>query len=278
MLLFPGGTFAASRDFSFGLHLFEEGDYYRAITEFERYRFFEPGSKNAEGALWLVAAAYLKGEKWDLALKNFSEYRSKYPASSRAKAADFFAAESLYEARKLDMSRSAYAGLLEGEFALNSRLRLASLSLIEGQWESAAVQFSEARKLPGAFPELDRWEQLSRQGQMLRPKSPGLALLYSAVIPGSGQMASGYVQDGLSSLAMVGGFAAWAAFFFYNQQNTPGIIFSTAGGIFYLANLHGAVLAAQRSNRERPRALIKQILDEVGEKGSPEPDLKPWIK
>lgn len=276
-------AWAGPSEFDYGVHLFGDGDYYRSISELQRIRYFNPKSKEAEGALWLIADAYLKGEKWDLAQQSYEDFISAYPTSPHAVEAGFFRAEAAYEARKLDEAKKAYVGLLEnpglGDLALTARLRLASLSLINGQWLDAASQFSEARKLDqGRLSELERWEKLSMQGQAIKPYSVSLAVLSSAVIPGSGQMECGYLSDGLSTLVLVGGLAAWSAYFYATHQQLSGTVFCAVGGIFYLGNLQGAILAAKRANRDRPRAIIKQILDEVGDQAAPEPDLKPWIK
>ena len=279
LLAVAAGLGAATKDFEYGVHLFRDGDYYRAITELERFRYFEPKAKESEAALWLVAAAYLKGEKWEQAAKNYDDFALAYPQSRRLGGALFFKAESLYESRKLAAAREAFAAVHDPQFGATPQLRLASMDLIEGHWDQAAKQFDGAKKIePARLSDLQRWESLSLQGQAMKPFSPALAFLSSAIIPGSGQMEAGYLSDGLSSLLAVGGFAAWAAYFFSNQQATQGAIFGVAGGIFYLANLHGAVIAAQRANRNRPRALIKQILDEVGGRAAPEPDLNDWVE
>jgi hypothetical protein len=272
----PAG--AAPRDFEYGLHLFEEGDYYRAVTELERFRYFEPKSREAEAALWLVATSYFKGAKWEQAGQRYAEFAGSYPRSPRAWQAGFYAAESLFESRKLPEARQAFEALLPGaepKFLLPTQLRLASLHLIEGRWDDAAARFAEAKKAPqGRLEQLERWERLSLEGKAFQSKSPALSFALSALLPGAGQAYSGYWGDGFSSLLMVGGFAAWSAFFYGSNQHSAGALFACAGGVFYLSNLHGALLAAKRANKETPRARMKLILDEMSATASPEPE--PW--
>ena len=274
---------AGPTEFDYGVHLFETGDYYRSITELERVRFFSPQSKESEGALWLIADAYLKGEKWDLAAQSYNDFLETYPTSPHAVEAGFFRAEAIYEARKLEEAKEAYIGLLKnpalGDLAAVAHLRLASLSLVNEEWQDAALQFSEAGKLEqGRLGELEDWEKLCRQGQALQANSMSLALLSSALIPGSGEMESGYVSDGVSSFILVGGLLAWSAYFYATHQQLSGTVFGVVGGVFYLGNLQGTVLAVQRANRDRPRALIKKILDDLAQQAVPDPNLEPWIK
>jgi TM2 domain-containing membrane protein YozV len=273
---------AEPKDYSYGLHLFEEGDYYRAVTELERFRFFEPKAKEAEAALWLVASSYFKGAKWEQAGQRYAEFAQSYPKSPKARQAAFYAAESLFEARKLPEARQAFEALLpaaEPAYLLPLQLRLASLHLIVGRWSEAAEQFAQAKKAPeGRLEQLERWERLSLEGKSFQPKSQPLAFALSTIIPGAGQMYSGYVGDGFSSLLMVGGFAAWSAFFYSGKQDTPGTLFACAAGVFYLSNLHGALVSAKRANKELPRARMKLILDEMSGTASPDPDPRPWAK
>ena len=49
----------------FADHLLAKGDYYRAITEYERVLFFHPGSALAKTARFRIAEAYLRGERYD---------------------------------------------------------------------------------------------------------------------------------------------------------------------------------------------------------------------
>jgi tetratricopeptide (TPR) repeat protein len=274
---------AAPSAFDYGLKLFEEGDYYRSITELDRFRFFSPKDKNSEAALWLIADAYFRGEKWDLAQKSYEDFLEAYPSSPRAIEASFFRAESAYEARNLGLARDAYLKLLGQSsppaLALSARLRLASLSLIDGKWLEAKSRFEDAAKEdPQRLDSYQRWEKLTNEGMALRPYSVSLAVLSSAVIPGSGQMECGYWSDGLSALTLVGGLAAWSAYFYATHQQLSGTVFGVVGGVFYLGNLQGAVLAAKRGNRERPRTLIKEILEEIGSRPSPSPSLEPWVQ
>ena len=51
-----------------GDYFFEDGDYYRAITEYKRFLFFFPQSLRAEEALWKITSSYFEGKKWDEAL------------------------------------------------------------------------------------------------------------------------------------------------------------------------------------------------------------------
>ena len=55
----------------FGDHLFRQGDYYRAITEYERFVFLAPEPSAAAEVRLRIGEAYYFGEKWDAAARIF---------------------------------------------------------------------------------------------------------------------------------------------------------------------------------------------------------------
>ena len=56
---------------AFGDHLFRQGDYYRAITEYERFAFLSPEHPDVAEVRLRIGEAYYFGEKWDAAARMF---------------------------------------------------------------------------------------------------------------------------------------------------------------------------------------------------------------
>ena len=56
---------------AFGDHLFRQGDYYRAITEYERFAFLAPEHPDVAQVRLRIGEAYYFGEKWDAAARMF---------------------------------------------------------------------------------------------------------------------------------------------------------------------------------------------------------------
>ena len=52
----------------FAEHLRSQGDYYRAITEYERVLFLAPGKALAPQVRLQIAACYVQGKKWETAV------------------------------------------------------------------------------------------------------------------------------------------------------------------------------------------------------------------
>ncbi|MDD4737561.1 MAG: hypothetical protein PHP44_15790 [Kiritimatiellae bacterium] len=67
------GTGEADEVLGFADHLFEQTDYYRAITEYERYLFFMPESPRAPWVRYRIAESYLRGEQYEEAMLRFGK-------------------------------------------------------------------------------------------------------------------------------------------------------------------------------------------------------------
>ena len=89
--------------------------------------------------------------------------------------------------------------------------------------------------------------------------------LLSTLIPGLGKMYTGDVYDGLFSfcvIGLLGGMAAWS-FYEEGKQSVKGWIYSSIGGIFYLGNIYGSVVSAQKQDAdiiEKVRELFEHYL------------------
>ncbi len=274
---------ASGRDFEFGLSLFDKGDYYRAISELERFRFFEPKAPEAERALRLIGAAYLKGEKWGLAAEQFSRYLELYPRSSWARQALYFKGEALYEARDINAAREALGQVKDDakadELARRSAaLRLASLDLAGGEYRQAADRFAQVSAGltdPVLAQRVTGWQIQAINIDKIPKLSPRLLTLSSAIIPGSGQAWAGYKKDGFSAFLLTAAFAGWSIYYFSQNQQTPGWVFAVPATVFYFGNLQGAYLAGKRANRERPRQAMRQIFEGIQSLPLPEVETGP---
>src|SRR5512139_3812192 len=57
----------------------DEGEYYRAITEYKRLLILFPDSERADYALFRIGEAYYNGEEYDASARSFSSLREKHP-------------------------------------------------------------------------------------------------------------------------------------------------------------------------------------------------------
>lgn len=88
-------------------------------------------------------------------------------------------------------------------------------------------------------------------------KSPALAALMSAVVPGSGKAYSSNWKDGLVSLIFTAGMAlqSYRNFNKFGVNNHRGWIYGGIGLGFYLGNIYGGVKSTKDYNRKKINAL-----------------------
>ncbi len=95
-----------------------------------------------------------------------------------------------------------------------------------------------------------------------KDKSPALAGVLSAIVPGSGKWYSGRVGEGVMSFVTSGVFAlqAWEGYRKDGSASARFIIFSSAFGVFYTANIWGTVVSVkmekERFNKKTNEAIL----------------------
>ena len=247
-----------------------EGEYYRAITEYKKFLILFPDSERADYALFKMGNAYYKGEEYAPAARTFSALREKYPGSSNANEAHFLEAFSYWKAKQYKKAQDTFKALVdtqpESEYAPRA---LAASSLVALDEDNALASRQDLERFIELYPEhplLDKVQEalaLIDQYRDLPQKSPVLAGVMSAIIPGSGYMYAGHYGDGATAFLINGLFIAGTVIGI-NEENYP--VAAIVGGIgipFYLGNIYGSANAAKKWNRaakEEVRAKIHVAL------------------
>ena len=255
---------APDRTLDFADHLYNRGDFGRAISEYQRYLFTAS-----------VGEMYHAHYRVGASLMQLDEYR-------RAPSHFLRAARHTKHAALRDSAYVGYlGGLLAGKrttrlfnaadtlsFASHSSQRRlyqmkALAHLRQGAW-SAAEQSLKRMPPPAAEkgnPVAARISELATRGQHLPRKSSWLAGTMSAVVPGTGKMYAGRTSDGLYSLALIGS-ASWLAYRGFRDDGTSsvkGLLFGSVGAVLYVGNIYGSVVAVRLYNANHEEDLQRDI-------------------
>jgi len=253
---------------AFADHLFETGDYYRAITEYERVVFFDPDAATALAARYRIAMSYYRGGKYSLAARHFRNLAERYPDEAFGKKAAFMVAESHY---KDDDYRSAIAAL--GAFLERypadpethpALILLGRCHLREGNWERAREIFET---VPPASASGDTARGLAlgaRKYPDVPMKSPALAGTLSALVPGAGQLYVGRTRDAAAAF-LLNALFVWAAVEAFDRGNnvTGGILLAFEAG-WYSGNIFNAVGGARKFNRRIRQEYLDDLQNRYG--------------
>jgi outer membrane protein assembly factor BamD (BamD/ComL family)/TM2 domain-containing membrane protein YozV len=244
----------------------QEGEYYRAVTEYKKFLILFPDSAKADYASFGIAMAYFKGEEYGAAARSFLALREKYPESGYAIHAGYLEGYSQWKLKNYDRTRAALEALAEkyreSEYAPRSLVVICLAALDENKAEvsrRALVRFLD--RYPGhpgeenvkeAIVELDRYQELPE-------KSPVLAGVMSAILPGSGYIYAEHYGDGITAFLINGLFIAGTITAIHQENYAVAGIVGGVGVPFYLGNIYGSANAAKKWNLGIRNEVIHKI-------------------
>jgi len=253
---------------SFADHLYEQGDYYRAITEYERFLFSFPRHPLVNKAQFQIAMSYFKGEKYVQAIQRFRALAEQYPSEEIGRAAQFMLAETYYQKKDYSQAIDGFEQFLASyptdTQADAARIKKGWCYLRQGNWREASEEF---QKLPPDSPLHSQGLELAEQSNKypgIEKKSPYVAGGLSAVLPGAGQLYVGRKTDAAAAFLLNGAFI-WATVESYQRENyaTAGILLFFESG-WYLGNIYNAASSAHKYNRLAEEKYIEDLQGQYG--------------
>jgi tetratricopeptide (TPR) repeat protein len=217
------------------------GEYRRAAQELERLMPFE--STSADSLPLRIGTLYQKAGAFKTAQQTFQRAlrSSEIPAGSAIR---YALATAYYQQLELDSALLILSGIPR---TVRTSL-LASLCHAEqGSYNSAQHELDAAGTIDttatGRFSPL---HAMLREHENLPSKSPLLAGVMSAILPGSGKAYVGQYNDAILSFVTIGSlaYAAYDGFSTHGSSSTRGWIYASLAGGLYLGNIYGSVLSA----------------------------------
>jgi tetratricopeptide (TPR) repeat protein len=263
ILAAPGAALAQAADTpsdaGLGDEFFKEHDYFRAITEYRRdiYRSQDPERQHD---LWMrIGDAYLRAERRTEAMELFTRLSQAAPDERGRAWADYRLAVTLVEAGAYsEASKKLRTFSLGPGLSVVGADRVALFQAVilfeQADWLRCSRAVDDFR---AAYPQselLDVARSLrvrAERGPQLPRRSPVLAAIMSALVPGLGQIYTGRYSDGIQSLAIVGtlGFTSGVLFYSEHRQSNPSyalpIIVTGLASVFYASNVYGAANGAR---------------------------------
>jgi TolA-binding protein len=234
--------------------LFSDGDYFRAITEYKRFLFLYPGDPRAGRVQLQVGRSYQRGQQWEEARQTFEAIAQQHPdADIRAEAA-YLIGETAFQQGRYAQAIADLRAVAEryGQTPVGERARyLLGWSYLRArQWPEASQTFESISAASPFFPSSRALAEAAREGEQLPRKSPALAGLMSALIPGTGHFYTGRWRDGTIALLLNAAFltAGIEAVSAGHEAAAGLLLFFEAA--WYSGAVYGAVNAAQKYNRD----------------------------
>ena len=244
----------------------EEGEYYRAVTEYKKFLILFPDSVKADYSAFRIALAYFKGEEYGAAARSFMAMRERYPESPYATEAGYREGYSQWKLKNYERARMSLETIAEqhpqSEFATRSLVLICLSALDENRTEvSRQALVRVLNRYPG-HPEVESVKeamiQLERY-EALPEKSPVLAGVMSAILPGSGYIYAEHYGDGITALLINGLFIVGTVAAINNENYAVAGIVGGIGVPFYLGNIYGSANAAKKWNLGIRNEVIQKI-------------------
>ncbi|HMK64328.1 MAG TPA: tetratricopeptide repeat protein [Thermodesulfobacteriota bacterium] len=233
-----------------------EKEYYRAITEYLRFRLLFPDSERVDYAFLQVGKAYLLGGEPERAAQRLRQVREKFPTSTLATQSWFLEGLATWKGKKSKEAQALFEALAnEDPESVYAPRALAAIALIRLEADDPKGT-EEALDLFGSrYPDNPHLEQvraarhLVTEYRSLPQKSEILAGILSGIIPGAGYAYAEEFATGAMSLGVNGAFigATWTAF--ANGLEAVGILAGGIGLPFYIGNIYGSALAVRKWNQ-----------------------------
>jgi hypothetical protein len=252
--------FAPDALWSFARALYDEGDYPRAAGEFLRYLFLADDGSRVQETSFLVAKCRQRSGQMEEALAGF-----RHLASAGLDEAWIVPARYEIAITAALLGRSDEALTLLSDPALTALTPAYDPSLLQGWCLLLKHDWPGAEDvLAGAASQLaPQLASIAAKGRSLPRRSPALAGVLSALLPGAGKLYAGRPADALFSFGFIGGFAVLSGLGFANEgiKSVRGWAYGSIALLFHTGNVYGAVVAARQFNRDGESYLESRARD-----------------
>jgi outer membrane protein assembly factor BamD (BamD/ComL family) len=261
-LLVFSAAFARGEDikqYSFAGWLFDAGDYYRAISEYKRYIFYNPGGKYGQSAYYRIGLSYLLAEKYSEAASSFEETSKKF--KGRTGQMSILAEAQAYSGKKDYVYSTVLARGLNADYP-GSQFGAAA-RYIEGfndinlrMYTEASVVFGALENDPALGTSSAGITGYLKKSAEIQERSPVLSSLFSAVLPGAGYAYCGKWAEGIISFALNAFFMYNTYQAFRNNQAEGKFGYGIPEVVFYFSNIYGSAAAASHFNMDEQEKFI----------------------
>ncbi len=234
----------------FADYLFDEQQYIRAAGEYQRFLFVTDSfPQNTDSIFFKIALCYRFSENYKYSINYFKKIANEYSRSLLLDEAylEIGICHSLMD--NFEQSNKILKAYFLNQSTVNTRAKqLMTLNHIQRkEWDEARESLNDT------YSKQDQLFFFLKKGQNLPQKNRFVSGIFSAVIPGSGKFYCNRPADGFHSLVTVG-ITSWQAYEGFDADgihSVKGWIFGVLGGLFYLGNIYGSVVAADIYNEEQ---------------------------
>ncbi len=235
--------------------LYEQGDYLRAVGEYQRYLFYRP--QESETINYRIAVCYRFGGKSAQAIQSFETLLGTYPESQYTSRIYYQIGATYFLMDRYDQSARFLSDTLpritDRQQHAEAEQLIGLSYLMQKRWSEAGEIFKglQGADIIRVREKAAVYNIYAENGEKLPMRSPFFAGLLSTVVPGAGRLYTGRLADALNTLFTVGltGWQAYDGFRRDGLASVKGWTLGTLCGAFYVGNIYGSVVSARVYNR-----------------------------
>jgi len=239
------------KNFQFITFLFSQKQYFRTITECERYLSYYPDDALAEELSYLIGLSYFKSGHYLESIKSFNDFMVSFPEGKFKEEAQATIGESYFKDKQYDIATHELKRYLDnfpsGKNEKKIYLFLIESNLEEKEWARANQyinEYLEKYEETEYKEDLLEIKELNKETHKFKEKSPLLASVLSAVLPGSGQLYCKRYGDAFWSFLLTGMLISQTIYSWDNDSRVATVIWGNFALAFYIGGIYGARNAA----------------------------------
>ena len=265
----PPDYYSSENVRKFADFLYEQGDYLRAVGEYQRYLFSQP--QESAQIRYKIAVCYRFGGKTDQAIQGFeallrSDPGSQYASRSYYQIGATYFLQGHFE-RSVQFLGESLPRITDARQHAEAEQLIGLSYLKQKRWSEASEVFKalQASAIIPVREKAEVYHNYAERGAALPTRSPFLAGTLSTVVPGAGRLYTGRFADAVTTLFTVGitGWQAYDGFRRDGISSAKGWTLGTICGIFYVGNIYGSVISARVYNRHVTEEFLATLTVEL---------------
>lgn len=253
---------AADQQIGFAESLFNEGDYFRSITEYKRFIYHYPKDIRVEQAFFKIAESYYRAKRWLEAEAAFQTFAKRFLQSRLRSEAIYLKAVAEKNQRKFDQAIITIESLIKIS-AGSTRDRAVYLKglikLERADWKRAKGAFDSVSPDSSLYSSAFSLSQSLSNADNLPQKNPALAGTLAAILPGAGHLYTERPRDAAVSFLLNAAFIAAAVQFFRHENEIAGGITAFFELGWYSGNIYSAIAGSYKYNENVKAEFINKI-------------------
>ncbi len=230
-------------------YLFKTKQYKFASIELERLIFED---KNNDTLKFMLLKSYRLSQDFTKGITRAETFYPTYDLFPELIAPEYF--KLLISSNKINKTKlflSDNKNIIPKDFVMFS----IHLNILEYNWHEAENIFN---KNINNFPEIIAYESIINKGVNFKRKSPFLAGVFSALLPGAGKVYTTWYKDAFFAFfsIAVGTWQSYKGFETDGITSALGWTFGTISTIFYISNIYGSIKSAKHYNYNYENGLI----------------------